>query len=195
MLVFVAAYLLKHLPRPNLSQNPKQTLNKPKTPKQPPQKTDVKLFTGTALSFSLTLLNSAIDLISFAGILYAVYPPLFGALVAYAAGGTGASLLLGRKLVGLNFNQEAREADFRYSLVRLRENAESVAFYGGEGAERRALLRRLSAAVANYAGLLLASRNLDVFTSYYRYLIQLLPAAVVAPLFFAGKIEVRQRRL
>ena len=68
----------------------------------------------------------------------------------------------------LNFNQEAREADLRYGLVRVRENAEAVAFYGGEGAENGQLLQRLRAAVSNYGQLLVASRNLDFFTSFYR---------------------------
>lgn len=72
---------------------------------QPPLRADVKLFTETALSFSLTLLNASIDLLSFSAILYATYPPLFGALLAYSAAGTGISLYLGRSLVGLNFNQ------------------------------------------------------------------------------------------
>lgn len=84
----------------------------------------------------------------------------------------------------LNFNQEAREADFRYNLVRVRENAESVAFFKGEDDERTLLIRRLQAAVSNYQDLLVASRNLDFFTSFYRFLIQLLPAVVVAPLYF-----------
>jgi len=150
---------------------------------------DVRSFTDSCLSLSLTLLNAAVDLLSFSGILFGIYPPLFAALLLYAAGGTAASLRIGRPLVALNFAQEAREADLRYSLVRVRENAEAVAFYGGEVAEERALGSRLRAAVDNYASLLVASRNLDFFTSFYRFLIQLLPAAVVAPLFFAGKIE------
>ena len=56
----------------------------------------------------------------------------------------------------------------RYGLVRVRENAESIAFYGGEGSEQRLLGSRLGAAVANYAKLLVASRNLQFFTSFYR---------------------------
>jgi ABC-type uncharacterized transport system fused permease/ATPase subunit len=150
---------------------------------------DVRAFTDTCLSLALTLLNAGVDLISFSGILFGIYPPLFAALLVYAVGGTAVSLRVGRPLVALNFAQEAREADLRYSLVRVRENAEAVAFYGGERAEERALGARLRAAVDNYASLLVASRNLDFFTSFYRFLIQLLPAAVVAPLFFAGKIE------
>ena len=60
----------------------------------------------------------------------------------YNAGGTLVSAKLGQPLVKLNFQQEAREADFRYGLVRVRENAESIAFYGGEAAERNALVVR-----------------------------------------------------
>eukprot|EP00877_Chromochloris_zofingiensis_P002340 jgi/Chrzof1/12106/Cz06g21170.t1 len=150
---------------------------------------DIRTFTDTALSLSLTLLNSLIDLVSFSGILYSIYPPLFGALLAYSIGGTLGSIALGKNLVKLNFNQEAREADMRYSLVRVRENVESIAFYGGESSEMAQIMQRLRAVVSNYGSLLIASRNLDFFTSFYRFLIQLLPAAVVAPLFFSGKIE------
>ena len=105
------------------------------------------------------------------------------------AGGTLISAKLGQPLVGLNFNQERREADFRYGLVRVRENAESIAFYGGEAAERSGLVGRLRAALDNLGDLLVATRNVDFFTSCYRYLVTFLPAAVVAPLYFKGEIE------
>lgn len=150
---------------------------------------DVNNFTETALGFSMKILNALIDLISFSGILFSIYPPLFVALLVYSIGGTGVSLFLGRKLIGLNFAQEAQEANFRYGLVRVRENAESIAFYGGEGSERRLLSGRLTDVISNYASLLVTSRNLQFFTSFYRFVIQILPAAVVAPLYFAGKID------
>ena len=73
-------------------------------------------FTDTALGFSTGILNALIDLISFSGILYTIYPPLFLALLVYSVGGTAISLQLGKPLVGLNFRQEAREADFRQAL-------------------------------------------------------------------------------
>ena len=137
----------------------------------------------------LTLFNSVVDLASFSGILFSIYTPLFFVLIVYALGGTAVSVALGQKLVGLNFAQEAREADFRYALVRLRDNAEAVAFYGGEAAEGELLRARFRAALANLQDILLASRNLSFFTSSYRFLISFLPAAVVAPLFFRGEIE------
>jgi len=75
-------------------------------------------FTETALGFSMTLLNAAVDLVSFSDILYSIYPPLFAALLVYSLGGTGVTLFLGRRLVGLNFQQEAQEANFRRARAR-----------------------------------------------------------------------------
>lgn len=150
---------------------------------------DLSSFTGTALSFSLALFNSTVDLISFSNILYGIYPPLFVILLLYSIGGTAISVFLGKGLVNLNFLQEKKEADFRYGLVRIRENAESIAFYGGEENEMQLILQRFRSAVENLTKLLIASRNLEFFTNGYRYLIQILPAAVVAPMYFSGKIE------
>ncbi|KAL2896587.1 ABC transporter D family member 2 chloroplastic [Bienertia sinuspersici] len=150
---------------------------------------DLSTFTGTALSFSLTLFNAAIDLISFSNILFGIYPPLFVVLLVYSIGGTAISIYLGKGLVTLNFLQEKKEADFRYGLVRVRENAESIAFYSGEENEMQMLVQRFRSAFQNLTRLLVASRNLDFFTSGYRYLIQILPAALVAPMYFSGKIE------
>ncbi|KAG2248161.1 hypothetical protein Bca52824_087789 [Brassica carinata] len=150
---------------------------------------DLSSFTSTALSFSLTLFSATIDLISFSNILFTIYPPLFLLLLLYSLGGTAISLFLGKGLVNLNFMQEKKEADFRYNLVRVRENAESIAFYGGEQNEMQLLLDRFRSAFDNLTELLIASRNLEFFTDGYRYLIQILPAALVAPMFFSGKIE------
>ncbi|XVF02162.1 hypothetical protein REPUB_Repub04eG0152200 [Reevesia pubescens] len=150
---------------------------------------DLSSFTSTALSFSLTLFTAAVDLISFSNILYTIYPPLFVVLLLYSIGGTAISIFLGKGLVTLNFLQEKKEADFRYGLVRVRENAESVAFYGGENNELQLLLQRFTSAFENLTQLLISSRNLEFFTNGYRYLIQILPAAVVAPMYFSGKIE------
>ncbi|XP_019443662.1 PREDICTED: ABC transporter D family member 2, chloroplastic-like isoform X3 [Lupinus angustifolius] len=150
---------------------------------------DLSSFTGTALSFSLTFFNAAVDLISFSNILFGIYPPLFIVLLVYSIGGTAISVFLGRGLVSLNFLQEKKEADFRYGLVRVRENAESIAFYSGEESEMQLLLQRFRSAFENLSQLLVSSRNLDFFTSGYRYVIQILPAAVVAPMYFSGKIE------
>ena len=150
---------------------------------------DIANFTTTPLGLGFTILNAGIDLVSFSGILLGIYKPLVGVLFVYSLGGTLISARLGQPLVGLNFEQEAREADFRYGLVRVRENAESIAFYQGEAAERGALVVRLRSAVDNFGELLKATRSVDFFTSFYRYMVTFLPAAVVAPLYFRGEIE------
>ncbi|MFS7891139.1 putative ABC-type fatty-acyl-CoA transporter [Helianthus anomalus] len=111
---------------------------------------DLGSFTETSLSFSLTLFNALLDLISFSNILYSIYPPLFGVLLVYSIAGTAISIFLGKGLVNLNFLQEKMEADFRYGLVRVRENAESIAFYGGEENEFKLLLQIFRRAFENF---------------------------------------------
>ena len=97
---------------------------------------------------------------------------------------------MGSKLVNLNFLKLQREADFRYSLVRLRENAESIAFYGGEDLEGKSITERLNLVIENKKDLIGAQRNLETFTTAYQYLIQILPVAVVAPQYFAGQVQL-----
>ncbi|CAM9734331.1 unnamed protein product [Scytosiphon promiscuus] len=121
---------------------------------------------------------------------YSIYPQLFVAIIGYASVGTFVTTKLGGKLVGLNFDQLQTEADFRYSLIRVRENAESIAFYGGVQQELNEIQRRFGKALDNFGQVIRAQRNLEFFTTAYRYLIQVLPGFVVAPLFFQGKIEL-----
>jgi hypothetical protein len=93
---------------------------------------DVKSFTSFSLTLFLTIISTIIDLVSFSLILYSIYPQLFIAIIAYAAFGTVTTTFLGKDLVRLNYDQLTKEANFRFSLVRWRENAESIAFYAGE---------------------------------------------------------------
>lgn len=151
---------------------------------------DIKSFTGYSLELLITVLTSIIDLCSFSLILYSIYPQLFIAIILYSAAGTFITTLLGKVLVNLNFRQLRREADLRYSLVRLRDNAESIAFYSGEDLERRVISDRLDKVVDNRRKINAAQRNLEFFTNAYRYLVQILPIAVVAPRYFAGAIEL-----
>lgn len=78
----------------------------------------------------------------------------------------------------------------RYLLVRIRENAESIAFYGGEDVESKEVSSRLSRVVENRKDINKAQRNLEFFTTPYHYLIQVVPIAVVAPQYFAGAIQL-----
>jgi len=151
---------------------------------------DVASFTSFSLQLFLTIVTSIIDLVSFSVILYNIYPQLFIAIVAYAAFGSITTTWLGKDLVRLNYDQLSKEANFRYSLVRWRENAESIAFYRGEDLESKDIGLRLKNVIDNSRALLGAQRNLEFFTNGYRFMIQLLPVTVVAPKYFAGQIEL-----
>jgi putative ATP-binding cassette transporter len=151
---------------------------------------DVKSFTSFSLQLFLSIVTSIIDLVSFSLILYSIYPQLFIAIILYAVFGTVTTTWLGKDLVRLNYEQLTKEANFRYSLVRLRDNAESIAFYAGEDLEGKAIGERLKGIIANSRDLIGTQRNLEFFTNGWRFLIQLLPITVVAPRYFAGAIEL-----
>jgi putative ATP-binding cassette transporter len=151
---------------------------------------DVQSFTSYSLTLLISVLTSCIDLCSFSTILWTIYPTLFYAILVYAAFGTAVTAFLGKNLVGLNFDRLSKEADLRYALVRLRDNAESIAFYAGEDLEGQAVEDRLEKVISNKRKINVMERNLEYFTTAYRYLVQILPVAVVAPRFFAGQIQL-----
>ncbi len=150
---------------------------------------DVRNFTSASLSFLLIALNATVSVVAFVGVLWAISGTLVGVLLVYAVAGTGLSILIGRRLIGLNYQQYQKEADFRYSLVRVRDNAESIAFYRGEKRERRDLVGRLGAAVLNMLVIIGWTRNLAFFINSYNYAAILLPVVIVAPLFMRGEVE------
>src|SRR3954452_115996 len=150
---------------------------------------DTRAFTTTTLSFTLIFLNSILAAISFSGVLWTISPLLFVVAVGYAALGTLTTVLLGRPLVGLNYRQSDREADFRSALIHVRENAESVALLRREGRLRTRLLHRIDELVENYRRITSVNRNLGFFTTGYNYLIQIIPTLVVAPRFIRGEVE------
>jgi len=150
---------------------------------------DVRNFTTLSLSFLLITLNAVVTVLAFIGVLWAISATLVGVLLAYAVVGTGLSILIGHRLIGLNYQQYQKEADFRYSLVRVRDNAESIAFYRGEKRERRDLVGRLGKAVLNMLDIIGWNRNLTFFTSSYFHAASLLPIMIVAPLFMRGEVE------
>lgn len=150
---------------------------------------DVRSFTTTSLSFLLMVLDSVISLIAFTSILWSISHLLVGVLLVYAILGTLGTVLLGRRLIRLNFNQLKQEANFRYSLVHVRDNAESIAFYQGEPEESATVQRRLGDALHNFNLLIGWQRNLGFFTTGYGYFVVIVPALVVAPRYFAGELD------
>ena len=150
---------------------------------------DVRNFTVSSLSFLFIALNSLITLLTFIGVLWLISGTLVTLLVVYALAGTGISILIGRKLVRLHYHQYEKEANFRYALVRVRDNAESIAFYRGEKREHLDLFNRLTTAVANMRLIIICNRNLAFFTNSYNYLALVLPVAIVAPMYMRGQVE------
>ncbi|MGH8579341.1 MAG: ABC transporter ATP-binding protein/permease [Gammaproteobacteria bacterium] len=150
---------------------------------------DVRAFTVTTLSFVLMLLNGTITVVAFSGVLWSISPFLFVVGVLYAAGGSFLTVILGRRLVRLNHDQLDKEANFRAGLIHVRENAESVALLRRKERLEARLLRHLDDLVANLRRIIGVNRNLGFFTTGYSYLIQIIPALIVAPLFIRGEIE------
>jgi putative ATP-binding cassette transporter len=150
---------------------------------------DIRSFTRTSLGFLLILLGSVMDLISFTGILWSKSVLLVGVVLGYSLAGTLLTILIGRRLIGLNFNQLHYEADFRYSLIHVRDNAESIAFYQGEKPEIAQIGNRFQKVLGNFNLLIGWQRNLSLFTTAYSYLPVVLPFLVLFPQYFSGKIE------
>ncbi|MGE3500113.1 MAG: ABC transporter ATP-binding protein/permease [Candidatus Binatia bacterium] len=150
---------------------------------------DVRTFATTTLSLLLVWLNGTFTILAFAGVLWSISPLLFAVAVGYAAVGSGLTLVFGRPLLWLNYDQSDREASFRAELVHLRENAESVAFLRREGPIRARLLSRVDALVENLQRIIAANRNLGFFTTAYNYMIPVVPILIVAPLFIRGQVE------
>lgn len=150
---------------------------------------DVNAFCKSALSVALVFLGSIITFCSFITILYHISTPLVLIVLAYSMAGTVVTFLIGRRLIGLNFNQLKKEADFRYGLIHVRNNTESIAFYQGEEQEKKQVKKRFSEAIWNFNLLIGWTRNLGFVTTGYNYMIVLIPALIIAPIYFAGKVE------
>jgi putative ATP-binding cassette transporter len=167
---------------------------------------DVRDFIDSALTLALGLLSSVVSFFSFVFVLWSLSGPLtlplgsFGTatipaymvwlVLVYVIAGTLVTTRIGRPLVGLNFNQQRYEADFRYSLVRLRENAESVAFYGGEDRELDIFRARFGHVVANFWAIMWRSLKVNGFTFSFGQASVLFPYLIQAPRFFARQITL-----
>ena len=150
---------------------------------------DLNTFAGFMVSFVMQVMQGLVSGASFLIVLWLISPMLVGVLAVCVGMGSLLTIVIGRPLIGINFAQRKREADFRYALVGLRDNAEAIALYGGERREQGELLERLHAAIRNFNLLILWQRNLAFFTYAYDFLLPLLPYFLLAPSFFAGRIE------
>ncbi len=166
---------------------------------------DLQMFVQYTLSIGIGLLNAIVTLFSFVVILWTLseHAPLtlFGAsfnipgylvwaALIYAVIGTVLTHLIGWRLIPLNFQQQHFEADFRFNLVRTRENAEQIAALGGEAAERERHLYRFGFVVANWLALMQRQKQLTFFTQSYSQASVIFPYIVVSPAYFSGAMQL-----
>jgi putative ATP-binding cassette transporter len=171
---------------------------------------DVQRFVGGGmgdgvLDIGVAILGQAVTLFSFLFILWGLSadaPLIIGgtsyhipgylvwAALLYSIIGTVVTHWVGRPLVPLNFDQQRFEADFRFALVRLRENAEEVALLEGEAAERERLELRFAKIMDNWYRLMSRQKNLTFLTSFYQQIAIIFPFVVVSPLYFGGTVEL-----
>jgi vitamin B12/bleomycin/antimicrobial peptide transport system ATP-binding/permease protein len=152
---------------------------------------DVKSFTHESLKLLLAVVDSLLAIGAFSSVLWGISQPLILFLVIYALIGTLTTVgIFGKPLMRLNFEQLKKEADFRFSLVRVRENAEAIAFYQGEQCESDRIKGRFGEAFDNFKRLIFWELNLNILTNAYEFIPFILPAIVVAPGIFAGELEV-----
>ncbi len=166
---------------------------------------DVRMFINSTLDIGISLLGSIVTLASFVVILWnlsATSPLMIGshsynipgylvwAALIYAILGTWVTHLVGRPLIKLNFDQQRYEADFRFSLVRLRENAEEVTLLSGEAAEEERLQDRFSHVVSNWYGIMQRTKRLTFLTAGYSQVAIIFPFLVVSPVYFFGAMTL-----
>jgi vitamin B12/bleomycin/antimicrobial peptide transport system ATP-binding/permease protein len=166
---------------------------------------DVKLFVDRTLNIGVGLLSSIVTLASFVTILwglsnaaplhmfgqdYAIPGYLVWGALIYSVLGTILTHLIGWPLVGIDFRQQQYEADFRFNLVRVRENSEQIALMRGEDAERERLLVRFGRVVENWLAIMSRTKKVTAFTASYSQASVIFPYVLVAPAYFAEKIQL-----
>jgi putative ATP-binding cassette transporter len=152
---------------------------------------DIYSFTQQSLSFVLVFANGLFQLLAFGSVLWSISSYLVLFLFVYAAILTGTTFgIFGEKMVSLHFTQRRREADFRFGLVRIRENAEAIAFYQGERQEKLRLQQVFSRLFDNAKQIIRWSLGLNFFFYGNSYLVMVLPTLIIAPRVLSGELEV-----
>ena len=153
---------------------------------------DIGSFVASTQTFTVTLVFALGGVATYFAILWSISPSLALILIGYATMGTYFSVVIGRRLVGLNYYQERYQADFRFGLVHVRDNAEPIFIYGGEQHESDQLRRRFSKVVANFKQLILWERNLGFFTDSYHSVVVLVPYWFLAGVYVSGRLQFGQ---
>jgi len=162
---------------------------------------DLNIFVDLTLTLSLGLLSAVVTLVSFVGILWGISgaATLFGleipgymvwVALVYAIAGTWLTHLIGRPLIRIGFDQQRYEANFRFALVRMRENAEGVALYRGEAGELDNFRGRFASVIAIWWAKMLKQKQLGWFQSFYGQMAIIFPFVVASPRFFSGAMPL-----
>lgn len=165
---------------------------------------DCNVFTGQTLVIVLGLLSQVLTLLTFTSVLWglsgSITLPVFGGItipgymmwvaVAYAAIGSVLTYMIGRPLVRVNFDLQRYNADFRYRMVRVRENAESIALYSGEPDEERRLAGAFGRIFGTWWDLMRYNKRLTWFTAFYAQAADVFPFLVASPRYFMGEIPL-----
>jgi vitamin B12/bleomycin/antimicrobial peptide transport system ATP-binding/permease protein len=150
---------------------------------------DVETFCNSSVGLFVSVLDAVVNIATFIGVLWSISPTLSFTVIAYSLLGSAVSLWIGNKLVALNFASSALEANLRRSLTDVRRDAESIALYKGEDREQRASQGALRRTMANLYEMAYVNRNLGFFTTPFNLLVPLIPAAIIASLYFGNKID------
>ncbi|MCV2352250.1 ABC transporter ATP-binding protein/permease [Paucibacter sp. Y2R2-4] len=152
---------------------------------------DINAFTQQSLYFSMIALGSLMQLLAFASVLWTISQGLVYFLITYALfSSCFAGTVFGRPLIALNFRQLQREADFRYSLVRVREHAEPIAFHDGEAREMASLQTVFQSLYRNFQAVLRWQFKLNLFQYAHSFLTAVLPIVIIAREVLSGELEV-----
>lgn len=152
---------------------------------------DIKSFTVDSLRFLLLIVQSLLQVIAFSTVLWTISKPLVSFLLVYAiVGSILATFVFGKPLVRLNFEQLKKEANFRFGLIRIRENSESIAFYRGEEQESAQVKDLFMEAFANFKRLIFWEFSLNNLKNFYEFIPYIIPPVVLAGSVFSGDLEV-----
>lgn len=149
---------------------------------------DVDGFCNQSVGLFISILDSAVNVIMFVGVLWAISPLLTWTVIGYSALGSVAVIWIGKSLVSLQFQAMKREADLRFGLAEVRREAEAIAFYRGEQIAKDQAKTRLQSIIDTLISMAGVHRNIQLFVTTYNLLVPLIPAAIIAPLYFRGEV-------
>ncbi|MBQ2137377.1 MAG: ABC transporter ATP-binding protein/permease, partial [Selenomonas sp.] len=166
---------------------------------------DINQFVNLTLQLLIGLLKQMTTLAAFGVVLWnlsgaytmhlgdkelVIYGYMFWFSLIYAGLGTVGAHIAGRKLISLNFEQQRFEADFRFNMMRVRENSESIAFYGGENVENKGFHERFAKVISNFWQLMRQTKILNFYVNGYAQLAVVVPLILAAPQYFAGAMAL-----